>query len=700
MRDTPLPITSEEREWDRQRLVALRRYRIRGGESSLLLDSVAHAVAARLGVPISVVSFVEESEQVFGGRAGLTLASTPRKTAFCAYAICQDDLFTVFDAKNDPRFKDSPLVQDDIGVEFYAGVPFFAPDGFPLGAVGIMAHEHRDLSAGARAFITEMARSVEHALAAFLDDDAVRGPDPSPAGDMTRGDPSLRSHPQGTDSRKLAQAVDQTADSVLITDTRGIIEYVNRAWCEGSGYSADEAVGNAASLVKSGEHDKAFYQDLWSTITSGRPWTGELVNRRKDGSLFIEQKTITPIRDDQGELTHFVSTGKDITQQRSLQAELHQAQKMEALGRLAGGLAHDFKNILTVITGSALLALEDAEDLPDDVVGLLSEINAASEAAGALTRQLLAFGRKKVVEPQPLDLNEIVESYERMIGRLIGETIRVSTDLTPDLPAVLIDETQFAQVLLNLAVNARDAMPAGGSLELATRLVELPGGSQVGGHSLTEGPYVTLTVTDTGMGMDEAVRARAFDPFFTTKMSGEGTGLGLSTVFGILTQLGGSIGVETAPGKGARFTLYLPAQDIPAVSPKPSIGKHGEGRILVVDDQEPVRRLICGILREGGYTVSDARTAEDAIGLVVSGNQEFDAIVADLMLPGMTGGTMASLMKMRFPDLPILYVTGYDSTVVNTSNLTPSDRLLRKPFSPPDLLDALAALMETPDSTS
>ncbi len=407
-------------------------------------------------------------------------------------------------------------------------------------------------------------------------------------------------------TRLQSAALNATSSSIVITDRDGTIAWINPAFTELTGYSAEEAIGkNPRDLVKSGVHDRAFYQLLWDTLLAGQVWRGEVTNRRKDGSLYEEGQSITPVKDARGEITHFISMKRDLTEEKRLEAQFLQAQKMETVGQLAGGIAHDFNNLLTVIVGTAELAsarLREEDPLREEI----GEIRQAGERAAALTHQLLAFSRKQVMKPEVLNLSTLVANMQGMLGRLISEDIDLVVVPTMEVGSVLADPGQLEQVVMNLVVNARDAMPSGGRLTIETRNVTLDEADVEAHPRLAPGPHAVLTVSDTGTGMDEETRTRLFEPFFTTKEPGKGTGLGMATVLGIVQQSGGSISVESELGRGTTVEIYLPRVEEVAQEDRPARGVRavpGNETILVVEDQDALLRLTTRILESAGYRV-------------------------------------------------------------------------------------------------
>ncbi len=355
---------------------------------------------------------------------------------------------------------------------------------------------------------------------------------------------------------RLVTAIEQSAEAVVITDLKGEIEYINPAFTHITGYTREEVLGQNPRILKSDEQDPSYYHDLWRTILAGKPWQGELINRRKDGSFYYEQMTIAPVKNAHGEVTHFIATKEDVTERRALEAQVQQAAKMEAIGRLAGGVAHDFNNLLTVINGYSEILLGRTGSDPTSRE-YLREIHHAGEHAASLTRQLLAFSRRQVLAPQILDLNASVAGLEKMLRRLIGEDIKLRTDLAPGLGRIRADPGQIEQVIINLAVNARDAMESGGDLIIETGNVELDEDYARQHTTAIPGPHVMLAVSDTGKGMTAETRAHIFEPFFTTKELGKGTGLGLATVYGIIKQSGETSGSTASWGRArpSRYTF-------------------------------------------------------------------------------------------------------------------------------------------------
>ncbi|HSM00661.1 MAG TPA: PAS domain S-box protein [Candidatus Limnocylindria bacterium] len=484
--------------------------------------------------------------------------------------------------------------------------------------------------------------------------------------------------------QRLATAVEQSAEIIMITDAAGAIEYVNPAFERITGYHRDEILGKNPRILKSGRQDPSFYEELWETLTRGDVWSGVFQNLRKDGTLYEEEAVISPVREAGGEVINYVAVKRDVTNERRVEEQLRQAQKMEAVGRLAGGIAHDFNNLLTAIIGYTDLLLMD---LPEGELAHreVLEIRKAGDRAASLTRQLLAFSRRQVLQPKVLDLNQVVTDMEKMLRRLIGENIELVTSLADDLGYVRADPGQIEQVIVNLAVNARDAMRNGGRLILVTSKMEI-GESYASRHDPVQpGSYVILAVTDTGVGMDEHTMSRLFEPFFTTKEVGKGTGLGLATVYGIVKQSGGYIWAYSEVGRGTTFKVLLPGEEAVAELEEKEVAylypSGGKETVLVVEDEKLVRDLVREILSHHGYDVLEASRGAEA--LEVSGRQKgpIHLLISDVVMPGMTGPELARRLTALRPEMGVLFMSGYtDDTILHHGVFEHGAEYLQKPF--------------------
>jgi PAS domain S-box-containing protein len=487
----------------------------------------------------------------------------------------------------------------------------------------------------------------------------------------------------------LTRAVEQASDSIVITDPQGAIVYVNPSFERVSGWSRDEALGQNPRILKSGKQDDALYRQMWDALARGEVWTGRLVNRRKDGTLFEEEATISPVRDGTGQVVNYVAVKHDLTDETRLAQQLFQAQKMDAVGRLAGGVAHDFNNLLGVITGYGEIVQRGLAD-EDPLKGKVEQILKAADRAAGLTRQLLAFGRKQVLQPRILDLNAVVPDMEKMLQRVIGEDIELATRLEPRLGNVKADPGQIEQVVMNLVVNARDAMPEGGRITIETVNADLDAEYAATHLPIPPGPYVMLAVTDTGSGMDAATQARVFEPFFTTKEVGKGTGLGLSTVYGIVKQSEGFVWLYSEVGVGTTFKVYLPRveEEAPLARPAgPGPLLRGSETVLLVEDEALLRELLQETLEANGYLVLVARDGAEALQIAEEHDGAIPIMVTDVIMPGMTGPKIVELMEQVRPGLKVLYISGYsEESVVLHGLIGPGRNFLSKPFGPEALL--------------
>ena len=443
---------------------------------------------------------------------------------------------------------------------------------------------------------------------------------------------------------------------------------------------------------------------IWQAVRRGSAVLNVAVALGDEPQPKVVLMSAVPLRDEGERIAGGIAVEQEITERYETEIQLRrarehlvQAHKMEAVGRLAGGIAHDFNNLLTLIIGESLLALKR---LPADssLRTSLEEIHTAGERAAGLTRQLLAFSRRQVLQPETLDMNAVVLGVSKMLRRLIGEDITIRLDLAPTVGKVQVDRTQIEQVIVNLALNARDAMPRGGSLTLGTRDITI--GQHKHGEQLAlgSGAYVMLEVSDTGIGMDAVTRAHIFEPFFTTKRMGEGTGLGLATAYGIVQQSGGAIHVESEEGKGSSFRVYLPsvvdreATSLPT-EPEPAGGSEV---ILVVEDEPGLRRFTANLLREYGYEVYEAANGDEALHAARSAAKAIDLVLTDVVMPGMSGPELAEQLVGRLGPTRVLFMSGYTDAGSRRSPVAPILPLLQKPFTPEGLAGKVRELLEAP----
>jgi two-component system cell cycle sensor histidine kinase/response regulator CckA len=497
-----------------------------------------------------------------------------------------------------------------------------------------------------------------------------------------RAEEALRQ--RNRDMERLTTAIEQAAETVVITDTEGKMVYVNPAFERTTGYTRAEAISQNPRILKSSRQDPAFYQNLWSTIRAGQVWSGRFINKKKDGSLYTEEATISPVKDENGAIINYVAVKRDVTHELQLEEQYRQAQKMQVIGQLTAGIAHDFNNLLTAINGFAELAqygLAADHSLQDPLGRILS----AGQRAAQLISQLMVFSRKQVMEPKVLNLNMVVADMDKMLRRIIGEHITLKTTLAPDLGWVKVDPAQLEQVIVNLAVNARDALPNGGHLTIETANVTLDEDYAASHLDVLPGEYVQLAVSDDGVGMSDEVKAHIFEPFFTTKEKGKGTGLGLATVFGIVKQGGGHIWFYSEPGHGTSFRIYLPRvqeNTTPLRQDESQNLPTAHETVLLVEDDPGVQKIAAMALRQQGYTVLLAHDRQTAIRLARQHHGSIDLLLTDVIMPGGNGKTLADELTRRRPNLKCLFMSGYtDDAIVQHGILAPGIAFLQKPFT-------------------
>jgi len=619
------------------------------------------------------------------------------------------------------------------------------------------------------------------------------------------------------ENARLITAIEQSVEGIIITDTMGKIQYANPAFARITGYSREEVIGRNPRLLKSGQQDHAFYEQLWKTILAGEIWHGGIINRRKDGSLYTEEMSITPVRNESGAITHFISIKQDITERklaeealqrsearyrelvenavygiyrathdgkfldvnpalvkmlgydskeelcsrdlptdvyrdpaarallleqyrqkgridgvevgwkrkdgsaitvqlsgqavihepggaeelevivedvterRAMEKQLHTVQKFDAIGQLAGGIAHDFNNVIGAILGWAELGMDQAP-AESPLRSYFQKIRVQADRAASLTRQLLAFARRQILEPRDINLNHTIADLLSLLEKVIGGNIEVKAVTAPDLNAVRADPTQIEQVLMNLCLNARDAMPHGGRLVIETQNVEV-GEEYTRLYSYVRpGRHVRLEVSDNGVGMDTATREHIFEPFFTTKEPGKGTGLGLATVYGVVKQHGGFVHVYSEPGRGSTFHVYLPVSDRGLQKEERkektvAATVRGCGEIiLVAEDHDGLREMARATLEGLGYQVKLARDGEEAIQVFQAHREEIALVLLDVVMPKLGGPQLYARLTAAKPELPVIFTTGYSTEIASLSALLEKGiPVLRKPYTPAQL---------------
>jgi two-component system, cell cycle sensor histidine kinase and response regulator CckA len=490
--------------------------------------------------------------------------------------------------------------------------------------------------------------------------------------------------------RRLRLAVESSGEIIFMTDASGTITYVNPEFERVYGYTSADIVGRASPrILKGGATPTAEYEAFWRQLRNGEVVKREFVNRRKDGGTVHIESCVNPIAVND-ELVGFLAVQRDITARKKLEREFTQAQKMEAVGRLAGGVAHDFNNLLTAILGYADLLLTSVGD-DSNLAADLHEIKNAGERARRLTKQLLTFSRAEPFSPKVINLNDIVGELQKMLSRVIGEDIVLDVDRNRELAYTKGDRSHIEQIILNLVVNARDAMPRGGTIRLRTTNVHMTQDFCCQHEGAIPGDFVALTVEDNGAGIPDDVLPHVFEPFFTTKPAGIGTGLGLSTVYGIVKQSGGYITVDSVLRRGTTFTIYFPVarptMEHTGATRKPSHPISGTETILLVEDEPQLRRLLQRAVQQYGYAVLGCETVEDALAIAECHPQPIDLLLSDVVMPGLTGPELAQRVVALRPSIKVLYMSGYPNQTL--------ENYLPKPFTPQLLAARIRESLDT-----
>ncbi|MCC5848134.1 MAG: response regulator [Verrucomicrobia bacterium] len=513
-------------------------------------------------------------------------------------------------------------------------------------------------------------------------------------------DMALYKHGMEKEMRFKSQALSSAANAIVITDPEGKIVWVNAAFSRYTGYSMEEALKkNPSELVKSSEQDEEFYKKMWETISRGEVWEGELVNRRKDGTTYPERMTITPMFGPAGKITHYIAIKQDITEQKKLEKLQLRSQRMESIGTLAGGIAHDLNNILSPIIMSADLLVKTCED--PEQLDMLKMISDSAQRGAEIVKQVLSFARGTDGRKSEIQIRHILVDLAKVCRETFPRKIEVLNYVPRDLWLVRADPTQIHQVLMNVLINARDAMPEGGQLTIKGMNVELNDTEDDGlPEELAPGRYVRLQIMDTGIGISEDVMKHIFDLFFTTKAQGEGTGLGLSTAMGIVRAHGGAMTVQSASGAGACFTIYLPADPTPAEkkigTPRKKLPRGNGERILIVDDEESIRWMLKTTLDGMGYVVDQAVNGSHAMEKLAEIGPPCDLVISDVMMPVMDGAELVKALEASRPGLPVLLISGMlPEGGLEARGLELNKPCLIKPFAIADLAEKVAELLRT-----
>jgi PAS domain S-box-containing protein len=681
--------SAREPQNEAARLLALKRYAILDTPPEQAFDEIAELAAHVCGTPSALISLIDNRRQWFKARAEFSGCETPRELAFCAYTILQKDVLEVSDATKDPRFADNAMVTGEPYIRFYAGAPLITSDGFALGSVAAIDYVPRQLGdAQKRALVI-----LSHQVVAQLE---LRR---RLTEEREQGELAAR---QGLERFELVARA--TNDAVWDWDLRTDALWWNEGFQTLFGYEPEEIEEDSTSWTsRIHPNDQESVQHGIHAIIDGggTSWRSEYRFRRRDNTYAIVFDRGYVLRDPEGKPVRMIGAMQDITERKRLEEQLRQSQKMDAIGQLSGGIAHDFNNLLTVIQCNAMILTED--EVTKEQRAYAEDIAQAAERAASLTRQLLMVSRRQVMQPTELDLNSVVRNLMRMLRRIVGEDIHVYAGYSSETPLLRGDVGMLEQVLLNLVVNARDAMPRGGHLTITTGVKMVDETEERRRPDVTAGRYACLEVRDTGGGVDPEALPHVFEPFFTTKPVGKGSGLGLATVYGIVTQHGGWVDVTSVPGTGTTFSVYLPMTE-PEATNGLQRGSNlpgsldGTETILVVEDEDAVRLLVVNLLERHKYTVLQAASGVDALEVWERARDQIDLLLTDLVMPGgVTGRELAERLRADRPTLKVVYTSGYSTEVTGPGEpLIDGHNFVQKPYRPDKLMQTVRDQLDRP----
>ena len=665
---------------DPARLDALRRLAVLDTEASTPIDRLTAAAKEALKVPVALLSLIDEERQFFKCQIGLpepwaSKRETPFTHSFCRHVVDLGEPLLIEDAREHPVLKENLAIKD-LNVIAYAGVPLVTSDGFALGTFSVIDHQPRRWTEREIEILQSFAVGVMASLELYSEKQKALA--------MAR---------EVRESQTLVQQVTENVNDVLwlLEISTGRVIYITSNVEQVWGITADQLLNDPDAW-----RDRVHPEDIsrveakFQAALAGESTSIEFRIIRGGGVQRWLETRLHPVLDEKGHQYRLVGTTEDITERKDLEQKLLQSQRMEAIGRLSAGIAHDFNNLLGVVLGSAEFLAQGEKDpqRAQDVKAIFD----AAERGAEIVSQLLIFSKQQPFDPRNLDVNTIIQEMEPLYRRTLREDIDLILTLAPKLPPVRIDRGAFDQVLLNLLVNAREAMPRGGTVAIATKVTEVDQafGQLHGG--IESGTYVSVVVSDTGRGMEEAVSSRVFEPYFTTKPRWESGGLGLSTVLGIIQRVGGALSLYSEPGIGTTFKIYLPSSESDAPSRQlPSSGESGAGqKVLVVEDNEVMLKVVVRLLEASNYEVVFASNGKEALTRLAEAGP-FDAVLTDVVMPGMSGRELMGHLRSKGFEGQLIFMSGYTSEILDRHGVLPDEvHYLQKPFTKAELLNVLS----------